>query len=116
MPSGSTSIISDVDYCSQVLNYALYMQFIVEDVEEDSDSDAEGTEDEEYNADSTNESNIKDFDSVCSLKKVISSHINAFAYCLNLKFLITSIVFFICTLCCINHKYLQSKLMQLGCI
>lgn len=45
-------------------------RFIVEEVEEDSDSGAEGTEDEEYDADSTNESNIKDFDSVCSLKKI----------------------------------------------
>lgn len=51
------------------------MQFIGEDVQEDSDSDSEGTEDEEYIADSTNESDINDFDSKCLLKEVISSHI-----------------------------------------
>ncbi|KAL2544154.1 protein serine/threonine kinase [Forsythia ovata] len=44
-------------------------RFIGEDVQKDSDSDGEGTEDEGYIADSTNESNIKDFGSMCSLRK-----------------------------------------------
>ncbi|CAA2992777.1 serine threonine- kinase rio2-like [Olea europaea subsp. europaea] len=46
-----------------------FERFIGEDVQEDSDSDSEGTEDEEYIADSTNESDIKDFDSKCLLKE-----------------------------------------------
>ncbi|CAI9755457.1 unnamed protein product [Fraxinus pennsylvanica] len=46
-------------------------RFIGENGQEDSDSDAdaEGIEDEEYIADSTNEPDIKDFDSKCSLKE-----------------------------------------------
>ncbi|KAL2557856.1 protein serine/threonine kinase [Forsythia ovata] len=44
-------------------------RFIGEDVQKDSDSDGEGTEDEGCIADSTNESNVKGFDSMCSLRK-----------------------------------------------